>query len=53
MFRMTNAIQTRKVTPDEAKRLLAINNFQGQRPLNARKARLYADMILDGRMRPA
>lgn len=49
---MTNAIQTRKVTPEEAKRLLALNNFQGQRPLNARKARLYADMILDGRMRP-
>jgi len=52
MFHLTNAIQTRKITPEEAKKLLAINNFHGQRPLNLQKARLYADMMIDGRMRP-
>lgn len=52
MFKQIAAAQTRKITPEEAKKLIALNNFPGQRPLRPLKARLYADMMSDGRMRP-
>ena len=52
MFKQITAAQTRKITPEEAKKLIALNNFPGQRPMRPIKARLYADMMMDGRMRP-
>jgi len=52
MFKQITAAQTRKISPEEAKKLIALNNFPGQRPLLPTKARLYADMMNDGRMRP-
>jgi hypothetical protein len=52
MYKPTAPAQTRKITPDEARKLLAINNFPGQRPLQPLKARGYADKMTDGSMRP-
>lgn len=52
MYKLTNQVQCRHITPEEAKRLLAINTFPGQRALNERKARGYSDMMRRGEMRP-
>jgi len=52
MFKLTNQIQVRNVTPEEARELLAINNFPGQRRLHPLKARHYADLMHSRRMRP-
>lgn len=52
MYKLTSQIQSRTVTPDEARHFLAINNFEGQRAMNPLKARYYADLIRDRLMRP-
>jgi hypothetical protein len=52
MYKLTSQIQSRNVTPEEARHFLAINNFEGQRALNPIKARYYADLIRERLMRP-
>lgn len=51
MYRLTSQ-DCRKVQVKEAEQFLAINNFKGQRELNPLKARLYADKMENGTMRP-
>lgn len=45
--------ETKELTPAECEQLLQFNTFPGQRQRNIRRARLYADSMIDGSMLPA
>lgn len=45
--------ETRELTPSECEQMLKFNTHPGQRSLNNKKARLYADAIVDGSMLPS
>jgi hypothetical protein len=51
MYKKIAQTTTRLISPEEAKKLMAYNNFPGQRPLSALKARGYADQMNDGSFR--
>jgi len=51
MFKKTNAPQFRSIDVEEAKSLLASNNFEGQRKLNLEKVKQYSELMKSGKMR--
>lgn len=52
MYKLTQPPSPQKLSVAEAKQFLEMNVFPGQRGLSTPKARYYADLLLQGRLRP-
>ncbi len=52
MYKLIQQPSPLKITVGEAKQFLELNVFPGQRTLSHAKARAYADLLLQGRLRP-
>lgn len=52
MYKLTNQLVNKKMTPKDAEHFLTLNNFPGQRKLQESKAKRYSELIVSGFMRP-
>lgn len=52
MYKLSQQVAARKITPKEAEQFLALNNFPGQRALQEAKAKRYGELLTAGRLRP-
>jgi hypothetical protein len=52
MYKLTQAPQSRKVTPKDCEYFLSLNNFPGQRTMNPLKVKSYGDIHRQGGFRP-